>query len=98
MALALAIPIIIARPFAHAMGNRSMARMAAAIPLPFVGIEQGAAWGHIIGNERAAGRPIRMVTDPQALLARVARDDADDGRPIIGIGAMPFALIGALAW
>src|SRR5215475_581210 len=98
MDLAQAITIIIPRPFAHAMGNRGMARMAAAITLPFIGVEQGAAWGHVLGHERVTGLPIRMVTNPQALLARVARDDADDGRPIVGIGSVPFALIGAPAW
>jgi hypothetical protein len=39
MDLALAITLIIPRPFAPTMGNRGMARMAAAITLPFVGIE-----------------------------------------------------------
>jgi hypothetical protein len=61
---ALAITIIIPRPFAHTVGNRGMARMAAAITLPFVGIEQGAAWGLGVGNEGVAGLPIRVVPDP----------------------------------
>jgi hypothetical protein len=96
--LASAITIPIPRPFAHTMRNRGMVRMAAAIALPFVGIEQGAARGHIVGNEGMAGLPVRVVTDPPALLACVPRDDADDGRPIVGIGAVPFTLIGAPAW
>ena len=41
---------------------------------------------------------VRMVADPPALRARVARDDADEGGTIVGIGAVPFALMGALAW
>ena len=98
MDLAQAITIIIPRPFAHAMGNRGMARMAAAITLPFIGVEQGAAWGHVLGHERVTGLPIRMVTNPQALLARVARDDADNRGTIVGRGAVAFALIGASAW
>ncbi len=36
---ALAITMIIPRPFAPTMGNSGMARMAAAITLPFVGIK-----------------------------------------------------------
>jgi hypothetical protein len=45
-----------------------------------------------------AGLPVPVVTDLPALLSHVARDDADDGRPIVGIGAVPFAPIGASAW
>jgi hypothetical protein len=98
MDLALAVTLILPRPFAHTRGNRVMTRMAAAITPPFVGREQGAAWGHVVGHERVAGLPIRVDTDPQALLAHVTRDNADDGRPIIARGAMPFARIGAPAW
>jgi hypothetical protein len=92
---AAAIPIIIPCPLVHAVADGGMRRMAATITLPFVGIEQGAAWGHVVGNESVAGLPIRMVTDPQALLARVARDDADNGGTIVRIGAVSLALIGA---
>ena len=98
MDLALAITIVIPRPFAHPVGSRGMARMAAAITLPFVGIEQRAALGHVFRDEVVAGLPVRMVTDPPALLACLARDDADDRGTIVRIGAVPFALIGALAW
>ena len=47
---------------------------------------------------RTAGPRVRVVAYPQALLARVPRDDADDGRPIVGIGAVALALIGASTW
>jgi hypothetical protein len=80
---ALAVTILVPRPFAHPMGTRGLVRMAAAITLPFGGIEQGAAWGHVVGHERVAGLPVRVVTDPPALLARVARDDAI--RPGVGL-------------
>jgi hypothetical protein len=63
MDLALAISMIIPRPFAHTMGNRGMAWMAAAITLPFVGIKSGAALGHVVGNEAVAGLPTRVITD-----------------------------------
>jgi hypothetical protein len=43
MDLALAITIIIPRPFVHTVANRGMGRMAATIALPFVGIKQSAA-------------------------------------------------------
>jgi hypothetical protein len=94
MDLALAITMIIPRPFAHPMGNRGMARLAAAITLPFVGIEPCAVQGHMVDKEIVAGLPVRVVADPQVLLAHLVRDDTDDGRTIVGIGAVPFALIG----
>jgi hypothetical protein len=72
MDLALAITILIPRPFAYPVGNGGMARMAATIALPFVGIEPRAARGHVVGHEGVAGLPVRMVADPPALLARVA--------------------------
>jgi hypothetical protein len=98
MDLALTITIVIPGPFTHPVGNCGMARMATTITLPFIGIEPCATGGHVISNQVVAGWPVRMVADPQALLARVARDDADDGGTIVSIGAMPFPLIGAPAW
>ena len=98
MDLALTITIVIPRPFAHPVGNRGMARMAPPITLPFIGIEQCAAGRHTVSNKVVAGLPVRMVADPPALLSCVARDDADDGGTIVGIGTVPFALIGVPAW
>ena len=43
--LALAIPIIIPCPFVHTVADGGMGRMAAAITLPFVRVEQRAARG-----------------------------------------------------
>jgi hypothetical protein len=87
MDLALAIPMIIPRPFAHPVGHGGIARMTATIALPFGGIEPCAARGHVVGHEGVADLPVRMVTDPPALLARVARDDADDGGRCRALGA-----------
>jgi hypothetical protein len=98
MDLALALALSIPAPFAHTMGHRGMARMAAAITLPCGGRAQGAAWGHVVGKASVAGLPIRVGTDPQARRARGARDHADAGRPLLGRGARPLALMGAPAW
>jgi hypothetical protein len=49
----------------------------------------------VVSNQWLADLPVYMVAGPQALLACVARDDADDGETIIGIGAVPSTLIGA---
>jgi hypothetical protein len=87
MDLALAIPMIIPRPFAHPVGHGGIARMTATIALPFGGIEPCAARGHVVGHEGVADLPVRMVTDPPALLARVARDDADEGGRCRALGA-----------
>jgi hypothetical protein len=49
-----------------------------------------------------AGPRVRIVAHPKALLARLARDHTDEGGTIVGIRAVPIALIGAvsftLAW
>ena len=39
--------------------------------------------------------PVRVVTHPKPLLARLARDDTDDRGPIVGVGAVALALVGA---
>jgi hypothetical protein len=95
MDLAPTITIVIPGPFAHPVGNRSMAQMTPTITLPLISIEPRASRGHIVSNQVAAGLPVCMVTDPPALLPRVARDDTDDGRAIVPISPVPFALVGA---
>jgi hypothetical protein len=93
--LASAIPIIISRPLAHAMADRGMREWAPPITRPCIGIEPRALGGHVVSNQVLAGLPVRMVAEPPALLACVARDDTDDGGPSVGRGAVAFALIGA---
>jgi hypothetical protein len=87
----------ISRPFVPTVAHRGMGRRAAPIALPFVGIQPGAAGGHVFGAQVSAGAHIRMVAAPQARLARLTRDPADDGGTIGGIGAVPLALIGTPA-
>jgi hypothetical protein len=95
MDLALATPIVIPRPCAHAAGPRGMARMAPTIALPCIGIEGCAAGGHVISHKAVAGSPVGMITAPPALLTRVPRDNADDGGAIDGIGAVSLVRVGA---
>jgi hypothetical protein len=93
--LAAAIPIIISCPLAHAVADGGVGRMAASVALPFVRVEDRAVPGEILSNQARAGVLIRTVTDPKALLARLARDNADDGGAVVRVGTMPPALIGA---
>ena len=95
--LAAAVPIIIARPLAHAVTDGGMDRVAPPIALPLVRREPRAVRGQVLRDQGGAGPCVGMVTAPPALLARVARDEADDGRPVILIGPMPVALIRAAA-
>ena len=95
MNLTTAIAIIIPRPLVSTVADSRVAWMAPAIALPLIGIEQGAAYRNVLRDQRRTGVPVRMVADPPALLTCVARDDADDGGTIVGLGAVPFALIGA---
>jgi len=93
-----AIAIIIPRPFVNAMTDSGMGGMTAPIALPLVGIQQRAASRNVFGDEGTTRPRVCMVAHPQALLARLARDHTDDRGPIVGIGAVAFALIGAAAW
>src|SRR5262249_15632241 len=93
-----AVPIIIPRPFVDTMADRGMGGMTAPVALPFVGIQLRAASRQVFGDEGTARPRVRVIARPTALLARVARDDADNRRTIVGIGAVAFALIGASAW
>ncbi len=96
--LASAIPISIPRPFMHTVVDSGMGRMAATIALPCIGIEPRAASRNVFGDEVVAGPRVRVVAHPKARLARLARDHTDDGGTIVGIGAVPLALISASAW
>src|SRR3712207_5848823 len=83
--LAAAIAIIIPRPLMHTMTDCDMRGMAPPIALPLVGIERRAGSGDVLRDQGRAGVPIGMVPNPEALLARVPRDDTDNRRTIVGI-------------
>jgi len=98
MHFTLAITISIARPFVSAMADGGMGWMTAPVALPCVGIQPRPASRKVFGEEGTARPRVRVVAHPQALLARVARDDADEGGPIVGRGAVALALMGASTW
>ena len=98
MDLASAVPIIIAGPFVDPVTDGGMGQMAPMITLPFIGVEDRALPRHILGDEISARAPVCVVAHPKALLAGLTRQHTDDGRTIIGIGAMSLALIRAPAW
>ncbi len=52
-----AITIIIPRPLVHAVAHSGMARVAATIALPFVGIERRAASGDVL-RDQGRGRSV----------------------------------------
>jgi len=92
--LAVAISVIIPCPLVHTMTDSGMRGMAPPLALPFIGIELGAVSGDVLRNQCRAGMPISMVANPEALLACVPRDEADNGWAIVGVGPVPSALIG----
>ena len=92
--LASAIPIIIPCPFMGAMAHGSVGGVAAVIALPFIGVQHGAAGRDVLREQVVAGLFRRVVADPEALLARVPRDDTDDGRTVVRVRPMPSPFIG----
>jgi hypothetical protein len=95
--LADAIMIIIAGPLPHAVTYRDMGGIAAVITLPFIRVQDRALLRDTVSDQVSACAPVRVITYPEALLTRVTRDDADDGRTIIRISPVPLALIRAPA-
>jgi hypothetical protein len=93
-----AITIVIPGSFAYTMAARGIGWMTAPIALPCVGVQPRAPSGKVFREEATARSCIRVVAHPEALLARVARHDADDGGPIVGIGAVALPLIGPSTW
>ena len=92
---AFAISIVSTRPLTGAVAHGRVLGMAAVIALPFIRVQDRVLLGDILGDQVSASVPVRTVAHPEPLLPRLARDDADDGRPIIGIGAVPPPFIGA---
>ena len=92
MDLTSAIPIIIPRPFVDAMADRGMGGMTPPVALPLIGIQTRAASRQVFADELVTSPPIRVVTHPQSLLARFSRDDTDDRRPIVGVGAVALVV------
>jgi hypothetical protein len=97
MDLTSAVPIIIARPFVDAVVDRGMGWMTAPVALPLIGIQPRAASRKVFEDEPMTSPPVRVVAHPKPLLPRLTRDDTDDRGPIVGVGAVAFALIRASA-
>jgi hypothetical protein len=95
--LAAAVPVIIPGPFADAVADRGMGWVTPPVALPLIRIQLCAASRKVFHHERMTSPSVRVVAHPKALLASLTRDDTDDGRTIIGIGAVPLALIRASA-
>jgi hypothetical protein len=72
MDLAVAITIVVSRPFVHTVAHSAVGHVTATRALPFIGIEPRTASRHVVGHEGMAGPRVRVVTDPQALLSGVA--------------------------
>ncbi len=92
--LASAIPIIIPCPFAGAVAHGGVGGVATVIARPCICVQHGAASWDVLREQVVAGPCGRVVTDPEALLARVPRDKTDNGRTVVGIGPVPSPLMG----
>jgi hypothetical protein len=70
-----------------------MGRMTAPIALPFIGVEDRARSRDVCRDHVVTGGCGCVIADPETALARVSRDDADEGRTIVGKGALPCPLV-----
>ena len=73
MHFAFAIPIVIARPFTGAMTDGHMLGMTAMIVLPFVWVEDRAAWRYALRHKCMAGALIGVRAHPEAMFPTLAR-------------------------
>jgi hypothetical protein len=89
-----AITFIIPRPLVATMADHGMGWMTGPVALPFVGVQPHAASRTVVGDEGTASPRVCVVAHPKAGLARIPRDDADDGGPIVGIDPMLLPLVG----
>jgi hypothetical protein len=96
--LADAITITLPRPCPSAMAHRGVSRVATVRALPRIRREHRAVRWDVRSDQRPAGACVRTIAAPQELLARVARDEADEGRPIVGRRPGPLPLLGTSAW
>src|SRR5262245_38317340 len=78
--LASAVPVIIPGPFADAVADSGMGWVTPPIALPRIGIQLGAASRKVFHQALMTRPPVRVVAHPQPLLARLPRDQTDDGR------------------
>jgi hypothetical protein len=89
-----AIAIVIPCPLMDAMTDRRMGWMTPPVTRPLIRIEPRGPCRNVLRDQRCTGARVGMVAHPPALLPRLARDDTDDRGPIVGIGAVPFPLVG----
>ena len=87
MDLAAAVPVIIPGPFVDAVADRGMSWVTPSVALSRIGIQLGAANRQVFHDALMTHPPVRVVAQPKPLLACVARDEADDGGPIVRSGA-----------
>jgi hypothetical protein len=95
--LASAVPVIISGPFVDAVADRGMGGVTPSVAVPLIGIQPCAAGREVFYDELMTRPSVGVVTHPKTLLARLTRDDTENGRTIVGIGAVPLALIRAPA-
>jgi hypothetical protein len=74
MDLASAIPVIIPCPLARTVPDGGVEWIVGTIALPLVGIELCPANSNVFGNQPLTGPHMCVITHPEALLARLPRD------------------------
>jgi hypothetical protein len=79
MHFALAISVIVPRPFVDPMADRRMGWMTPPVALPCIGVQLGAASRKVCNDELVTRPPVRVVAHPEALLPWSAGHNAEEG-------------------
>ena len=92
-----AITIVIACPLVQGVADGAMVGVQTGVVGRFIRKQQRAAWRNTPLDDFEAGGFVGVLDHPVTVLARLATDDADDGGPVVVIGAAPSGLVGARA-
>lgn len=99
MHFAYAVTIIIACPLVLRVVDSRVRRFHAVVRAIFVGVDDCAVDGNRLGNDAFTGVASRVRDDPATLFTGVAADDVNNGRAVVGEGAVtPTLICAATCW
>lgn len=93
-----AIAIVVACPLVLPMIDRGMGQSEAMVTAVFIGVDHRRGTRDRFTENALAGCRIAMADHPAAFFARVATNDVNNWRTIIGVGAVARLFVRPTAW